>query len=415
MTRIHQRQFTALFFAISLAVISLNALAQSDTPDYASYRVIDVQEFEELYAGSARSSAALAPSGDLFVNVTRDGELCVYLLEASWRRAGCRSLGSVRIDGNGLLISPDGRWAVLPTFKDAVQFFRDTDIQVINLAAGAPINLTDDGYEGGTLFRSDVLPRDANIDIAPVWLSDQQIAFLRYAADPSGADEGRGILPASIYTIEITASGASSEAQELIALGFDPFITTYALTASRDGARLAFNRISRDENMGIWEVDSTSGERRQLLQIDQAPAVPSFLSYSADSRYLLFAASDPAFPAPTFRVLDVETGELIEIDPRFPQRSDPADASASGAAPLISAAGWSPSGAALIYAVVSQANPELEGLYISPQPGEPGRMILEGRFYATTCCANTTLQWGANDVILVGRGAQPGLLLIQVG
>jgi hypothetical protein len=412
MTRMHQRQFTALFFAISLTVFSLKALAQSDVPDYASYRLIEVQEFEELYAGPFGTSAVLAPSGDLFVNVTRDGELCVYLLEASWRRVGCRSLGGVRIDGNGLLISPDGRWAVLPTFDDAVRFFRDTDIQVINLAAGAPINLTDDSYEGGIpLFPRDVLPRDANIDIAPVWLSDQRIAFLRYAADPSGADEGRGILPASIYTIEISASGASSEARELIALGFDPFITTYALTTSRDGARLAFNVSNRDEDMGIWEVDLTSGERRQLLQIEQALAVPSFLSYSADSRYLLFTANDPALPAPAFRVLDVETGELIAVDPPAPQRSD----SDGGAAPMISAAGWSPRGSALVYAVVSQANPELEGLYLSLQPGEPGRMILEGRFYATTCCPNNTIQWGANDVILVGRGAQPGILLIRVG
>jgi hypothetical protein len=83
--------------------------------------------------------------------------------------------------------------------------------------------------------------------------------------------------------------------------------------------------------------------------------------------------------------------------------------------PAIVGAGWSPTGSALAYLVRDEANPEAAGLYITRQPGEPGRLILAGDFYGTTCCQRMPIGWAQNDVIMIGRGAEPGVLLVQVG
>lgn len=78
-------------------------------------------------------------------------------------------------------------------------------------------------------------------------------------------------------------------------------------------------------------------------------------------------------------------------------------------------AGWSPEGSAVAYVVRSVRDPAQSGLYITDTPGKPGRLIMQGDFYGTTCCQRMPIAWAANDVLMLGRGSAPGVLLVQLG
>ncbi|MBI5960941.1 MAG: hypothetical protein HY866_19535, partial [Chloroflexi bacterium] len=67
-------------------------------------------------------------------------------------------------------------------------------------------------------------------------------------------------------------------------------------------------------------------------------------------------------------------------------------------------------------------DPTKEGLYIAPEPGTPGRLLIQSGKdgeMATTLMGTTSLQtqlipWTANNVIMVGRGGRPGILIIRL-
>ncbi len=409
MTRLTQRPFIALFIPILFAIFSLTVYAQSDLPDYASYQVIDRLEFEDLYAAPGISAAYLDPSGERFVHIA-DERVCVYdRLESAWTQRRCltvdRRFLSNPVDA---AISPDGAWLALPTFERAFFQYRDSDLRLLNLESGRSVALTEDGYDGG-LFD---LPRDStvHVDTASVWLSDRQLAFVRMSPDPASKTEQVSLLPSAIYLLDIAEDGTPSEPRLLATSPTPTPFSIYVLAANTTGGQLAFvvDTGNREPDIqGIWQVDVETGALRQLAAAARMENLPRGLAYSADGRYLLALYAlpmiDPNAPAPVARVLDLETGEFIDIAPSLGNRA------------YVSSAGWAPSGSALVYTLRGLAAPDMTGVYIAAQPGEPGRMILEGQFFATTAYMTTPINWGASDIILVGRGAQPGILLIQVG
>lgn len=409
MTRFIQRPLIGLFVAILVALFSLTAFAQPDTPDsipdYASYRVINTQEFDDLYAAPVNTAAYLAPSGERFVHIAR-GQFCVYnRFIIPWLQSRCTEVeGRIGSAPEDIAISPDGTRITLPTFAQALRLLSDTDIQVLNLETGAIVNLTEDGHEGSSFNP----PPNAFVDVSPVWLNDQQLAFARIAPNLTGDSERPDLLPAAIHIIDIADNGTPSEPRLLMSSPAEVPFSIYILAADSLGRRIAFiiDTVNRQpEFQGIWQVDVETGAFQQLASLPETREIPLGLAYSADGRYLLTLRPDPMLNlnVDTARVLDVKTGEFIDIDPSLGDQGQ------------VIAAGWSPRGSALVYIVRSEVNPDREGVYIAAQPGEPGQMILEGRFYATTCCQTTPINWGASDIILVGRGGQPGILLIQVG
>ncbi|MBK8024255.1 MAG: hypothetical protein IPK19_23175 [Chloroflexi bacterium] len=78
-------------------------------------------------------------------------------------------------------------------------------------------------------------------------------------------------------------------------------------------------------------------------------------------------------------------------------------------------AGWVAGRVRLVYAVRDRSTTAKSGLYLTAAPGKPGKMILQGRYYGTTCCQRMPIQWVANDLIMIGRGGESGVLLVQVG
>lgn len=409
MTRLTQRPFVALFIAILFATVSLTAFAQPDTPDaipdYASYQVINTQEFEDLYAALLSSAAHLAPSGERFVHIAR-GEFCVYnRFIIPWLQSRCIPVEG-RLGGapEDIAISPDGTRITLPTFSQALRLLYDTDIQVLNLETGTLDNLTDDGVEGSSFLA----PFEGFVDVSPIWLSDRRLAFARVEADPASTGENTAYLPSAIYTIDIAENGTPSEPRLLMTSPAENPLSIYILAADSVGSRIAFtiDTVNREPALqGVWMLDIPTGAISQLVTLPEYREMPRGLAFSQDGRYLLTFHPDFTFRTTdaSARILDVKTGEFIDIDPALGDQGQ------------VIGAGWSPRGSALVYIVTSEVSPEREGVYISPQPGEPGQMILEGRFYATTCCQTTPINWGASDVILIGRGSQSGILLIQVG
>ncbi|MBK8023220.1 MAG: hypothetical protein IPK19_17785 [Chloroflexi bacterium] len=162
-------------------------------------------------------------------------------------------------------------------------------------------------------------------------------------------------------------------------------------------------------DQGLWQIPFEKGEAEQLNSIPSSRNVPIRLEYSADGRYLMTFEMEPRQSGMTVRIATTVTGELIDIDPQFPVMTE------DMTAPYIMGAGWSPVGSGLVYAVRDPLDDSKSGLYLTAAPGKPGKMILQGRFYGTTCCQRMPIQWAVNDLIMIGRGGESGVLLVQVG
>lgn len=394
---------------------AMTATAVGDAPNYADYELIDMQEFE-LIASFGRSGAHLSPDGTKFIHFDR--EICIYELRGtSWQQDHCfaREEESLRMNPEDMFWSPDGRYLTMSTYDHGLRLLYDTDIQILDLETDTVINLTDDGSET-SLIRA----FKGNFDLSPRWLDADTIAFIRYASIPieSEASIGERLLPPAIYTVDVPTDGTLHEPELLAAIPSPYPLSTYALTVDGRRGRAAFNFDTRNSGaaQGIWQVEFENNDLDPLFVVTDLRMVPLQLDYSRDGRYLLTFNQTPQGML-TMRTVSTETGDLIEIDPRFPTldaEGAPLDALRT---PMVVAAGWSPRGSALVYVVRDPSAREdgPGGLYITRAPGEPGTRILEGRFYAPTCCQRMPIQWADNDIIMIGRGAEPGVLLIQVG
>jgi hypothetical protein len=386
------------------------ATAVGVAPDYSDYRLRIAQELD-LLAAPGRTGAHLSPDGTLFVHLD-GGDVCLYRLAEQWTEDRCFELDRQQFRGttDELFWSPDGRYLSLGTYVEGLQFLRDTDIRVLDTETGAILNLTDDNFDDDLLSEY-----RGNFDLAPRWLDADTLVFIRYASIPTADSEAslsERLLPPAIYSVDVSPS---AEPTLLTAIPSPYNLPIYVLAAQPRLGRIAFTYDTRGEDMlqGIWtgNIDGTDLAARSSIR--ELRDLPLQLDFSADGRYLLgFGADDTG--RPTMQVFDAETGERIEIDPDFPTRT-PDGAPLSGTHPVIVGAGWSPRGAALIYIVRDILNEGVSGVYLTETPGTPGRQLLPGDYFGTTCCGRHPITWASNDMILIGRGAQPGVLLIQLG
>jgi hypothetical protein len=399
----------ALASLIAIVFVPPASFAQSETVDYAQYEVLDVQEFD-LYAAPGRSAAHLAPDGTRFVHIQGE-DMCVYrLVETVWTQAFCFVIDARALrDSEEMFFSPDGRYLTLPTYAEALQMVLDTDVRVLDVETGQIINLTDDGWDND--FFDDAY--NGFLDLAPRWIDDDTLAFIRYTE--LGPDRPTTL---GLYTIDLPVDGAIPEPQRIIEIPLMSNVQTYIMGSDLLRGRLAFNNDLRSESLlqGIWQVNVDGSDLRLVQPIRDYQLLPFHLEYAADGNYLLSfsAAISRVYTTTAMTVVSIEDGVGIDIDPRFPQAVSGAGEQTQPQ-PYIVGAGWSPSGSALVYAVRDVLEPENAGLYITTTPGEPGRMILEGDYYGTTCCQLKPIAWAPNDVILIGRGSAPGVLLVRVG
>lgn len=397
-------RWTKLSMAIGALVLAVTGgvVAQDETPEYGQYRVLDVQELD-LHAAPANTTALLTPDGAQFAHFG-GGEVCIYQLEAgSWAEDRCFELDRdvFRSAPEDVNWSPDGHYLTAPTYRQALMYFVDTDIQVLDTETGAVLNLTDDGFEGG-LLSSD---RPFNLDIAPVWLDGDTLLFIRYAPDGDADESVMQSLTGATYQINLPSNGAPGDAEHALDLPGDSALWSYLLAADPAGGRVAVNLDEMGDSpltAAIWQ--SADGEAFQrLASLGSLPM--RYLGYSANGEWLMAIQPDPVKGGAAIALVDAITGKVVTPDL----------SSADFVEPQLMVAGWAPAGDALAYVVRDDGNPAASGLYIAPGPGEPGHLILPGEFYGTTCCMGNSIRWASNDLIMIGRGAQPGVLLVHVG
>jgi hypothetical protein len=394
---------------------ALTATAMMDTPDYSQYRVIDVQEFD-LRVGPGRTGAHLTLDGEQFAHLSSD-EICLYRRsEGQYAQDRCLAVerSMVRGLGEDVFWSPDGRYLSLGTFDEALLLLRDTDIRVIDTETGALITLTEDNFDGGLVGEI-----TGSLDLASRWLNADTLVFVRYDSRASADGETTslaGLSPPALYTVTVPSDGVPSKPELRFTIPSESTLSIYILAVDGPRGRIAFVYDTRDREplQGVWTGNLDGTDLMLLHPVSNLRELPMQLSYSADGRHLLTFAGETRSGALTMRVISTETGAETDIDPRFPTRN-PDGSPLNNDAPVVLAAGWSPRGSALAYIVRDTLNPQASGLYLTAAPGVPGTLVLPGNFYGTTCCQRAPIRWARNDVIMIGRGPAPGLLLVQVG
>lgn len=403
-----------LSLVLALLLFALPAASAQDVPDYGQYEVLAVQELD-LNAGLTRISAHLAPDGTQFAHI-ENGEVCIYALaDGTWTEDHCFTADAqVLGEPEGMRWSPDGRYLTLSTYEQALLLALDTDIQVLDAGTGAITNLTDDAFEGGWLTHV-----AGNLDLAPRWMDDDTLIFIRYAAnmdaDPAAA-LWQQFAPAALYAVSLPAAdGIMPPELRADITTPDSIFPAYLLAVDVARNRAAYNAdvTSLQDGVPVWQTMlNGSGGDRVLT-----PGVPGLgilsMDYSEDGRYLMTQSLhwQRADFGLTVRAIDAETGKPIDIDPRFPAAVE----NTGPTGPVIVGAGWSPTGSAVAYIVRGGDNAEESGLYLASAPGEPGRLILAGDYFGTTCCQRRPITWAANDVIMLGRAGGQGVLLVQLG
>lgn len=399
-----------LLVLLAMMVFALPAAFAQDAPDYGHYRLIDVQELD-LFAGPGRTAAHLAPDGVQFAHAN-GGELCIYNRSTGpWAQDRCFALPpELLTDPEDMRWSPEGRYLTLPTYE-ALRYFRDSDIRVLDTVDGAVMNLTDDGIDTSLLgdYRG-------NLDLAPRWLDDDTLLFVRYATNanaPADAGLSERMQPAALYSVDVPAAGAPAPPEPVaeIAAGFS--VPTYLLAVDRPNARVAYNVDIPGSAQGqsLWQIGLDDGDAPALLVDLPRNKFLITIDYAADGRTLMVFRVDAVTFALNVELVATETSEVTTLDPANVTNSNPQPSDEA----QIVGAGWSPTGSAIAYVVRDRVNPDASGLYIASAPDQPGQLILPGEFSGTTCCQRMPIDWAQNDIIMIGRGSEAGVLLVQVG
>jgi hypothetical protein len=369
--------------------VSLPARPTQAQPSYADYEVVSVKELD-LVAGPGSTHAHLAPDGTRFL-YRQDNEVCMYTIAGvqQW----CSVLPrTVRIDAESMMWSPGGKRLVFNT--DFLVTFRNPGLWLVDAASGEVKRLT--GVDRPVnILRDDI----EAIDIAPGWIDDQTIIFFRHS------QKNRERLGPYLTTLDVL----SGKITRLTDLGGGVF-TKYSSTVV-DGNLMAYGDDGRGIAAigGLWVLKLDELKPRRVFEIEKPEQMPRVIRFSADRRFILtWDHTDGEFTPPTDPALSwvkvtaldgPTTGQPMLVDAqRFVRR-----------------AGWSPQGAALVYAVRDSLRPEIEGLYLTTTPGDPGRLILPGMFIVPTSREGQAFVWATNDVLLVSAGPRFRLNVIQLG
>lgn len=349
--------------------------------DPAQVQVAGQSELD-LLAGPGQTGAYLAPDGVHVAHLERR-QLCIY---AGAQQERCIQFGDMPlIDAETIRWSPDSRYLALT--EEFFRTFNDPDIWVIDTSDGSFRDLTAD-----TIGRIDIGADTwkQNIDVLPQWLSDNRILFLRY-----NRLQGSVRSPA-VFTI----APDGSDLQQLGVLQVsDPF-AVYSLELQGDRLIYGYLASAATPNDGVWISDLDGGNTRQLIHTERDHQ-PVSVDLSPDGRYVLVGVPGMTFtnqPEDSLVFLvDVEQGAAQLIDPER----------------YVMSAGWAPTGATLIYSVYDPIRTELSGVFVGT-PGGSGRVLLSGRYLAATPNLRQGITWTANNVVLLSRSPDSGIVLVQL-
>jgi dipeptidyl aminopeptidase/acylaminoacyl peptidase len=379
---------SALTATAQAQTLALTATPPPAPVDWSNVSLASSTEID-LAAGPGRTAAYLAPDGEKFAYLD-DSSLCVYEGET---QGNCIELEDQirRMDEESVRWSPDSRY--LTFTENFLVMLVDADVWVWDTVENTLTDLTDDGLDEIGFTEDDW----TGIDLAPDWMPDGRILFLRYSRIAGQ------FMPADIYAVSIDGQ---EEKLGTIQLS-DPFndpLSVYNLDV--EGSQLVYLHAAPNElpDDGVWISDLDGGSARQLIHTERE-RMPFAVDLSPDGRYVLVITIPPydlkyTPETSVAYVVDVESGEAQPIDPEA----------------FVAGAGWTPEGSGLIYLTFQPLETEsVGGVYVSATPGKAGTLLLDGRYSVPTSRWRQPLVWGANEVVLLSRSPeQKGILLAQL-
>ena len=367
--------FAGLGIALALAT---GAFAQ----DYSKYRVLDAKVVENVWGGSSQSAALLSPDGSRLMHLGhRNPDMCLFAPAqiGSWVELACAEYTEDNRPGEAqdMFWSPDNAELLMPTYRDALQAFRDTDIRIFDPSTFTVRNLTDDGFEGSIL--DDRGP--AELDVLAQWGGDGSIYFVRHSVPAGGLEQG-------VSTRLMSISSDGGEPLTLLEFATKRGLPIWNFTVSSEARLLAYSIEGKAiENAGIFVLEVGAAEPTRVAEMTALEDMRlSGLAFSADRKFLLLLGKNEA--GSTARILDLATGEVAPVD---------AHQNLTGVA-------WSPTGSALAYLTYDRSKPDMPGgLFLTPTPGKPARLLMGGAFYPPVCCGDRPLIWAANDTMVLSQ------------
>jgi hypothetical protein len=289
-----------------------------------------------------------------------------------------------------MLWSPAANQLLMPTYTDAFERFKDTDIRLFDPATFTVRNLTDDSFDGSLLNDG-----PANLDVLARWIDGDTIAFVRYAIPEGGFKQGAST---SLMTIDV-AGDLPEPAFEIASKGG---VQIWAMAVSADGRQIAYSVADKDDadKAGIYLLNLGEATPKRVASMLDAGEPPSGLAFSADGKFLLLLA--PNLDGIDAKVIDLASGAIVPVDPLQ----------------NIVGVAWSPRGSALAHVTYDRTKPDTPGgLFLAEAPGKPARLLIGGGFFPTVCCGQLPFIWASNDTMILAQlGDKLGtVLFVQLG
>ena len=361
--------------------------------DYAAYRVLDTRVIEDMLTSAGQKAALLSPDGSRVLHL--DGrEFCLLAPSqiGPWAEIACAQSTPDNRPGLAvdMLWSPAANQLLMPTYADAFERFKDTDIRLFDPATFTVRNLTDDSFDGSLLNDG-----PANLDVLARWIDGDTIAFVRYAIPEGGFKQGAST---SLMTIDV-AGGLPEPAFEIASKGG---VQIWAMAVSADGRQIAYSVADKDDadKAGIYLLNLGEATPKRVASMLDAGEPPSGLAFSADGKFLLLLA--PNLDGIDAKVIDLASGAIVPVDPLQ----------------KIVGVAWSPRGSALAYVTYDRTKPDMPGgLFLAEAPGKPARLLIGGGFFPTVCCGQLPFTWASNDTMILAQlGDKMGtVLFVQLG
>lgn len=360
---------------VASGIVLGGTIGSAAAGDYDTLRVAGMSNFDGMIAGPANSGAMLSPDGARLFHVGTN-QACLYNLTGPQpAQVICGKLPERMSGPEDMFWSPDDGHMVMPTYRDAFEAFRDTDIKVLDPTTLAITNLTDDGVDGSIMKRG-----PANMDAAAQWLDADMLIFLRL---PFGTDGAKAREPASLMSIDL--GGAPRELLKPISHGRG---IAYALDVASDGTTVVYALEDRDnpDAAGIYFLDLANPAPKRITPMSEIRGLVAGLAFSADGKYFVVLGRDPkGYIAVT--LVEVATGTATQLWPNL----------------QIGGVAWSPAGSALAYLVSAEdGDSQLSGLYLAEPPSATGRLLKEGPFMPPFCCSQP-VTWASNDTMVLGN------------
>lgn len=385
--------FVGLCFALSLADAALAG------EDYSTYRVLDTKVIEGMWVPAGQTAALLSPDGSRLLHLgRRDPGICLLAPAqmGPWVKLACAEYTDDNRPGEAqdMLWSPAGDELLMPTYHDGYLRSRDTDIRIFDAATFTVRNLTDDGFDG-SLSKADEGP--AELDVLARWSDDNSIFFIRHSIPEGGRKQG---VTTSLMTIETDGS----EPQPLIELATGG-IRVWNFAVSLESRLLAYSVDGPKDadDLGVYLLSFGDKEPTRIASMSDLGGMRlDGMAFSADPKYLLLLGRKQGDDGLDALVLDIATGEIIAVD----------------AGQKVVGVAWSPTGSALAYITYDRTKRDAPGgLFLSPAPGKPARLLIGGGFFPTVCCGELPIIWATNDTMVLSRldDELGSVLYVQLG